>query len=84
MAEFSYNNTLSAMTGIKPFFALYGQHPQYMIKPGLNQKIPTPKALKECANQLAKLNSYLYSTINYLQAEQADHADQHRLPAPMF
>ena len=27
MAEFAYNNTLLATTGITPFFALYGQHP---------------------------------------------------------
>ena len=27
MAEFSYNKTISATTGITPFFALYGQHP---------------------------------------------------------
>ena len=26
MAEFAYNNTVSATTGITPFFALYGQH----------------------------------------------------------
>ena len=25
--EFAYNNTVSVTTGIKPFFALYGQHP---------------------------------------------------------
>ena len=31
MAEFVYNNTVSATTGITPFFALYGQHPRYVI-----------------------------------------------------
>ena len=47
MAEFSYNNTISATTGITPFFALYGQHPRYVIKPRPNQKHPEPSALKE-------------------------------------
>ena len=84
IAESSYNNTISATTGITPFFALYGQHPRYMIKPRTNQKIPTLEALKEWANELGKLNSYLYSEINYSQAVQAEQADQHRLPAPMF
>ena len=65
MAEFSYNNTVSTTTGITPFFALYGQHPRYTIKPRPNQKIPTPEALKEWANELGKLNSYLYSEIKY-------------------
>ena len=31
MAEFAYNNTVSATTGITPFFALYGQHPRYIF-----------------------------------------------------
>ena len=32
MAEFAYNNTVLATTGITPFFALYGQHPRWIIK----------------------------------------------------
>ena len=32
MAEFAYNNTVLAPTGITPFFALYGQHPRWIIK----------------------------------------------------
>ena len=36
IAEFLYNNTISATTGITPFFALYGQHPRYVIKPRPN------------------------------------------------
>ena len=31
MAEFAYNNTVLATTGITPFFALYGQHPRWII-----------------------------------------------------
>ena len=72
MAEFSYNNTISAMTRMTSFFALYGQYPRYMITPRPNQKIPTAEALKEWANELAKLNSYLYSEIKYSQAVQAE------------
>ena len=54
------------------------------MKPRPNQKIPTPEALKEWANELGKLNSYLYSEIKYSQAIQAEQANQHRLPAPMY
>ena len=46
--------------------------------------IPTPKGLKEWANKLAKFNSYLDSEIKYSQAVQAEQADQHHLPAPIF
>ena len=55
-----------------------------MIKPRPKWKISRPEALKEWANELAKLNSYLYSEIKYSQAVQAEQADQYRLPAPMF
>ena len=84
MAEFSYNNTISATTGITPFFALYGQHPRYIIKPRPNQKLPEPSTLKEWADQLTKLNSYLYAEMKYVQAVQSEQADEHRLPAPLF
>ena len=84
MAEFSYNNTISATTGITPFFALYGQHSRYVIKPRPNQKLPEPSALKEWANELTKLNSYLYAEMKYAQAVQSEQADQHRLQAPVF
>ena len=55
-----------------------------MIKPRPKQKIPTREALKEWADELAKLNSYLYSERKYSQAVQAEQADQHCLPAPIF
>ena len=32
MAEFSYNNTLSSSTGITLFYAMYGEHPRYLIQ----------------------------------------------------
>ena len=31
MAEFLYNNNLSSSTGITPFFAMYREHPRYLI-----------------------------------------------------
>ena len=36
MVEFSYNNAVSATTGITPFFALYSQYARYIIKPTPN------------------------------------------------
>ena len=58
MAEFAYNNTVSATTGITPFFALYGQHPQWIIKQNPATKTPTPAVLEEWGNQLDNLNTY--------------------------
>ena len=50
MAEFAYNNTVSATTGITSFFAFYGQHPRWIIKQNPTTKAPTPAVLEEWAN----------------------------------
>ena len=52
MAEFAYTNTVLATTGITPFFALYGQHPRWIINQNPATKAPTPAVLEEWANQL--------------------------------
>ena len=36
LAEFTYNNALSATTGISPFFANKGYHPNLTIHPECN------------------------------------------------
>ena len=40
--------------------------------------------LKEWADQLGKLNSYLKSEMTYAQALQAEQADKDHLPAPVY
>ena len=82
MAEFAYDNTVSATTGITPFFALYGQHPRWIIKQNPTTKAPTSAVLEEWANQLENLNTYLKSEMVYAQAIQAEQADKNHLPAP--
>ena len=82
MAEFCYNNTISATTGITPFYANYGYYPRYQINPNPESKLPTPTILKEYANNLANLDDYLRSEISWSQAAQAEQADKYRLPAP--
>ena len=84
MAEFAYNNTVSATTGITPFLALYGQHPRWIIKQNPTTKAPTPAVLEEWANQLENLNTSLKSDMVYAQAIQAEQADKDRLPAPAY
>ena len=84
MTEFSYNNTVLATTGITPFFALWRQHPQYIIKANPTSKTPTPAALQEWANQLDLLNSCLISEMSYAQAIQAEQADRDQLPPPVY
>jgi len=59
MAEFSYNNTLSATLGITPFQAMYGDNPRYPINPNPVAKLPAPSVIKEYADRLSGLDSYL-------------------------
>jgi len=61
MAEFSYNNTISATLHITLFQVMYGDNPQYQILPNPSQKLPAPSVIKEYADWLANLNSYLRS-----------------------
>ena len=65
MAEFAYNNSVSATTSITPFFALHGQHPKWIIKQNPTTKAPTQAVLEEWANQLENLNTYLKSEMAY-------------------
>ena len=84
MAEFAYNNTLLATTGITPFFALYGQHPWWIIKQNPATNAPTPAVLKQWANQFENLNTYLTSEMVNAQATQSEQPDKDRLPAPAY
>ena len=61
LAKFSYNNTLSATTGMTPFQAMYGIKPRYTINLNPDSKIPTPAVIKEYVNNLTELDSYLCS-----------------------
>ena len=65
MAEFTYNNTISTTTGIIPFFALYGQYQQWIIKQNPATKVLTPTILQEWASQLDILNLYSRSEMAY-------------------
>jgi len=61
MVEFSYNNTVSATLHITLFQAMYGNIPHYQINPKPAQKLPAPSVIKEYADRLAELDSYLWS-----------------------
>src|SRR5258705_915458 len=82
MAEFSYNNTLSASTGIGTFYAMYGEHPRYAIQSSPDVKLPPPTVLKEFADNLVSLNTYLKNEMLWAQATYAEQADKHCIPAP--
>jgi len=82
MAKFSYNNTISATLHITPFQAMYGDNPRYQILPNSNQKLPAPSVIKEYADRLANLDSYLRSEMLWAQATYAEQANNSRIPTP--
>ena len=84
MAEFSYNNTLSSSTGITPSYAMYGEHPRYLIRFRLEFTLPPPTILNEFAENLASLNEYLQNEMTWAQAVYSEQANKHRIPALGF
>jgi len=82
MAEFSYNNTLSATLGITPFQAMYGNNPRYQINPNPVAKLPVPSVIKEYADRLSELDSYLRSEMTWSQATYSEQVNKSRIPSP--
>ena len=70
-----------ATTGITPFFANYGYHPQFNIK---TTDTPLPVIVQDIQERMQKLDKYLYDEIRYAQSIQAEKADRHRLPSPAY
>jgi hypothetical protein len=84
MAEFSYNNTVSATTGASPSFANYHYHPRYEMSANNDSELLTPEALIDYSDRLTKLEKFFRSEIAYAQAAQAEQADKHRSTPPVF
>ena len=76
MAEFSYNNTLSATLGITPFQAMYSDNLRYQINPNPIAKLPAPSVIKKYADRLSKLESYVRSEMTWSQATYSEQANK--------
>ena len=74
MAEFAYNNTISATTGITPFFALYGQHPRYIIR---NKPTTNPVKSSDPTGQTARATGPVDLPTPAALQEWANQLDQH-------
>jgi hypothetical protein len=82
MAEFSYNNSVSAATGVTPFFANYGYHPRYDLVLAPGQDLPAPETLQDYSDKMQSLQEHLQAEIALSQSVYSEQADRHRLPAP--
>ena len=81
LAEFAYNNAPSATTGISPFFANKGYHPNITVHP--ERDLSSVRA-KEFAVDLDELHQELRLQISEAQKRYQGPADTRRTPAPDF
>ena len=81
LAEFAYNNTPSTTTGISPFFANKGYHPNLTIHP--ERDLASSRA-KDLVVDLDELHQELKATIAEAQLRYQGPADKKRSPAPDF
>jgi hypothetical protein len=81
LAEFAFNNAPSATTGISPFFANKGYHPNLTVHP--ERDLASSRA-RDFAVDLDELHTTLKSEIALAQSRYQTSADRRRLPAPDF
>ena len=81
LAEFTYNNTPSSTTGISPFFANKGYHPNLTIHP--ERDLASAQA-KNLVVNLDELHQELKATIAEAQLRYQGPADLRRMSAPPF
>ena len=79
--EFAYNNAPSATTGVSPFFANKGYHPNITVHP--KRDIASSRAC-DFAVDLDELQSTLKAEISTAQQHYQKSADTRRSPAPDF
>ena len=81
LAEFAYNNTLSATTGISPFFTNKGYHPNLTVHP--EQDLASSRA-RDLVVNLDELHQELKSAISKAQLRYQGPTNAKRSPAPNF
>ena len=81
LAEFAYNNAPSETTGVSPFFANKGYHPNLAVHP--ERDLASNRA-REFAVDLGELHEYLKTEMAEAQKKFQKSADTRRMPAPNF
>ena len=81
LAEFTYNNTLSATTGISLFFANKGYHPNLTVHP---ERDLASSHARDLVVNLDELHQELKSTISKAQLQYQGPTNAKRLLAPNF
>lgn len=81
LAEFAYNNAPNASTGVSPFFANKGYHPNITVRPEID--IRSDRA-RDFVINIDELHSYLRDELTNAQNRYKEQADRSRIPHPEF
>jgi len=81
LAEFAYNNAPNETTGVSPFFANKGYHPNLAVFP--ERDMASARA-REYAIDLGELHENLKENIRHSQLRYQKSADNRRIPPPPF
>ena len=81
IAEFSYNNTPSESTGVSPFFATKGFHPDMTVHP--ERDLASVRA-RDFTVDIDELHVMLREQIRHAQAKYSEQANNRRTPPPDF
>lgn len=84
LAQFAYNNSVNATTGVTPYYANYGFHPQLFTKSLAERISSTAEQAKLLASELKELHHQLAMDITYAAERSAYYANQSRLQAPQY
>jgi transposase InsO family protein len=80
LAEFAYNNTISASTGMTPFYANFGYHPRFHAT---LKDVPTPAA-RDHIRHIHDTHAMCRRRLQEAQERYKKFADHHRNPLPDF
>ena len=79
LAEFTFNNSVSASTGFTPFFAHTGYHPRFEIFTSEETRVPS---VEERLETLKRVHEDLKVNLAKAQAAYENHANKHRKEPP--
>ena len=85
LAEFAYNNTISATTKVTPFFANYGYNPRFeILRKESEESSPSTVEIQRFKEKLGKLEQHLRQEIRWAQQVCSEYVNNNRMSPPVF